>query len=132
MPGLGDLDPRRAKPVDIADADIGFGQAFGRNVLAERSFRAEVPGKLGRLRFPGGIVIEGVVVDGLFRTAVMLPVTLLVARQARARDLDTAVERPLENAAGDTVLDEWHGLADPAGAYLGSHSGWLFALCSCP
>src|SRR3546814_859299 len=127
LPGLGDLDPRRAKPVDIADADIGFGQAFGRNVLAERSFRAEVPGKLGRLRFPGGIVIEGVVVDGLFRTAVMLPVTLLVARQARARDLDSAVERPLENAAGDTVLAEWHGLADQDGAYRDSHSGRSFA-----
>src|SRR3546814_10653328 len=98
MPGLGDLDPRRAKPVDIADADIGFGQDFGRNVLAERSFRAEVPGKLGRPRFPGGIVIEGVVVDGLFRTAVMLPVTLLVARQARSRDRDRAVARTLENA----------------------------------
>src|SRR3546814_2113300 len=45
LPGLGDLDPRRAKPVDIADADIGFGQAFGRNVLAERSFRAEEIGR---------------------------------------------------------------------------------------
>src|SRR3546814_8786686 len=41
LPGLGDLDPRRAKPVDIADADMGFGQAFVRNVIAERSFRSE-------------------------------------------------------------------------------------------
>src|SRR3546814_12425200 len=106
MPGLGDVDPRRAKPVDIADADIGFGHAFGRNVLAERSFRAEVPGKPGRLRFPGGIVIEGVVGDGLFRTAGMLTVTLPVARHAPAGELEWHVERPRANSGGHPVLSQ--------------------------
>src|SRR5690606_28067315 len=81
LASLRDLQQRAAEAPDVADADIGLSNAEGGDVLAEgRRLRCDT---LGR---PCGVVVAGIMVDGLFRPAMAFGVALVVAGKAEAGD----------------------------------------------
>src|SRR5690606_38365324 len=90
LPALGHLDHGRTEAQAVAEADVGFGDAGGADVLAEG---AGLPKQRMRadLRGPGRIVVAGVMVDGLVGPAVHAAVALLVAFQAFGTDRDRSL-----------------------------------------
>ena len=83
---LAHLQQRRAECEDIADADVALGDAERRNILAEGRRRAERLDELRPLLRPGVVMIARIMMQRLFRPAVMTQIALTVAGEAVAQN----------------------------------------------
>ena len=97
---LRDLEQHPADPIDVSDTDGGLRHPAGREVFPEETGQREQLTPLWIRRLPGGIVVEGVVVDRALRTAVVDTVAVAVAFEALSRHSDRADGKSLANGAG--------------------------------
>jgi hypothetical protein len=82
----------------VSQAHRGLGQAPAVQVLAKGAWSLQ-QGVCTQLRAPGGIVFLGIVVYGLFHTAMQPKVALRIPLQTLRRGAHPASHRPLVNAA---------------------------------
>src|SRR5690606_35540782 len=114
LPALADFQHRAAERVAVAKADRALVEPTAADVLAEGAGRRQHR-QLAELRAPGGIVVEGVVVDGLVDAAMQAEVALLVALQAEFADAHAAAARRLGDAAAAARARVGHGRAGEQG-----------------
>jgi hypothetical protein len=115
LAGLADLEHDVADRPSVADPGTREVDALGREVLAEGAERLVGGGvSVAQRRGPPLVVLDGVGVDRLVRTAVHPPVGLVVTRQVDALDPDRSLDRALPDAGGDLAAAPRHGarLAD--------------------
>lgn len=118
LASLADLKQGGAEPVYISYADIRFRQAKRRDVLAERGSVGHDP-----VLAPGSIVVAGIVMDGLFRAAMVAGIALIVALQPRGRNGDLATNRLLVYAARHLPGTQRRQLTDEE--RFNNSNGWL-------
>ncbi len=97
---LGDFEQRPADSIDVSDTDRCLRHAAGREVLPEETGQCEKLTPLRILRLPGGIVVEGIVMDGPLRTAMMDRIAMAVAFQTLNRHAERSDRGSLANRAG--------------------------------
>src|SRR5690606_31012114 len=91
---------------DIAQADVGFGHADGGNVFAKGAGSGE-QGMAVIHAEPVGIVVVGVMQNGLVRSAVHLRVTMLVTVDAMRAYAEYPGSRQLVYGAERTGSGVW-------------------------
>jgi hypothetical protein len=94
---LGDLKQSRPHPEHVSHADVSLGQALGREVLSEKRRFPEMSGERRVFAAPEAVVFAGVLMHGLFCSAVMNRVAVLVPDRTLSLDTDRSPERPLGN-----------------------------------
>ena len=116
---LTDLQNRRAKLEAIANANVFFKKAPGRNILAKGT-RGVEQGMINRNRAPMGIVIARIVVQSLVRSAMIAEIGLLIALYAQKPDLYRPRDRIFGNCTQFSAR-EGPSLAREQGQHFDAH-----------
>lgn len=96
LPALAHLQDCSAQAESVADADVRFGDAERRDVLAESPGHVELPGQSGLFLTPLFIVIKGVVQYCFVDTTVIFEIGLAVTCESKRMHLDRTCDGRLE------------------------------------
>jgi hypothetical protein len=112
LSGLRDLEDGPADFVDIPDANVRFGDATRRDVLAECACVLQDTRPMREPLQPVGVVVPGIMMDCLVAPAMAFEVGLMVAFEAGGAREPGAVHRRLGDAARLVPGAEWCDFSD--------------------